>query len=112
MPPEQFAPLALLLVVHTPPEHNAALQGTLVLQAAQLPPPEPHRLVLVPTWQVLPLTQPVQQLPPRHLPPDPPLLQVVPLVLLDVPHFPPLQDGTLHGSLVLQVAQPTPLLPQ
>lgn len=84
----QLVPLVLLLVVHTPSVHNAALQGALVLQAVQLPPPEPQTLVLDPAWQVLPLTQPVQQLPPRQVPPNPPLLQVVPVVLLVTVHPP------------------------
>ena len=68
-----------------------------------------------PIWKVPALMVfqvPGMQPPPRQAPPTTPLVQVVPSVLLDVPQLPPLQVGTLHELLVLQVWQLAPLLPQ
>jgi len=53
------APLLQLPIKHSLP----------VLQSEQVPPALPQDPTAVPRAQVVPLMQPVQQLPPRHLPP-------------------------------------------
>lgn len=62
-PPGQAVPSLLSLMLQVPVEQLADLQGSLVEQVEQLAPLSPQVLVVVPTLQLEPVQQPVQQEP-------------------------------------------------
>lgn len=72
-----------------------------VSQFEQVPPALPHAALSVPTAQVVPFIHPVQQLPPRHLPP----LQGVLSATLGVLHFPAEQAFVWHSLAALHTLQ-------
>jgi hypothetical protein len=108
-PPLQAVPSAAFLVLQLPaPPHAASLHSRrFAVQSLQLTPFWPQYWIVEPGLHAPPPMQPWQQLPLQQRPP----LQAARSGSSTVPHFPPLQTGSLQLP-ARQVAQATPPAPQ
>jgi hypothetical protein len=106
----------LLLCVQAPLVQASVVQTLLSSQLTQLAPPVPHCVVLVDVMHAFPVTQPVQQLPPRQVPLEAPMLQAVPfesVVCWQDCEVTPTQASLVQefpSSQLMQLAPPTPQL--
>ena len=93
--------------MHRPAAHESVVQVLPSLQVAQAPPALPQWVAVAPPWQVEPVTHPVQQLPPTHLPPE----QAVPSAAEECWHAPLTHVSTVQGSPSSQLWQAAPAAP-
>ena len=107
VPPGQVVPSVLLVKLQLPcAVHVPVLQGS-VVQSVHCPPALPQADAVLPELQLVPLTQPVQQLAPMH---TPPLQLTVPLTaVLAQPLL--VQLSVVHGLLSSQSLHVSPLTP-
>ncbi len=105
-----LVPLGAWLVLQAPAEQTPCQHRfDPPEQALQAPPALPHLDTALPTRQLTPSQQPVQQAPLRHTPP----VHLVPSLSPELEHLPLEQVPDEHGFLeVEQLAQAPPLAPQ
>jgi hypothetical protein len=109
VPAPELHESVLYVLTHAPAALQLSLvQGSSSLQFWQLAPAFPHWVVVGDVTHVLPVQQPVQQLPFLHVPA--PELQGMSLRLVMM-QVPVLQLAVLHGSTVWQTKQSCPPFP-